>query len=314
MFLALLSSGSKVSPAEAKAAPALHMSEDATDQCWVYTHLNKAGGSTVKKMLKNHWGPRYYTYSGGIWKMGNDYSQTIAEKLAHGEEWNVIAGGYVESLRRMSSVGSKCRWFTVFRHPITRMVSAYQYCRKTPWDQLCADHVLDARDVDLATFAKHWGNYAMRQFVLSFVSIDDVMKYAHADADDEAGKDPPGWYWVRMYLEDQTQDLNNEDIPETGMYAMLQPVQDLLRDHYSAVGILEEYNATLSLFNNALEMPGVDWHGLFASVGQVRVNDKHRDEKAALLAEAWTSAEIKKYMQLDLLLYEHVVDLFEQHA
>ena len=38
------------------------------------------------------------------------------------------------------------------------------------------------------------------------------------------------------------------------------------------------------------------------------------EEKAASLAEAWTNSEIKKYMQLDLLLYEHAVDVFHEQS
>ncbi|CAM9141477.1 unnamed protein product, partial [Laminaria digitata] len=214
-----------------------------------------------------------------------------------------------------------CKWFTVSRHPISRMVSAYYYCQKVPGDQICATHVLDASQVDLVTFAKHWGNLAMRQFVLSIISIDDVMEFSHANAVQESSPEArkhmhgaPGWYLIKLYLENQNRAFKNGSIPEAGLYAMLQPVQDLLRDQYSAIGILEEYNTTLSLFNAALDMPGVDWHQLFGSVGQVNVNNKSNDEKAVMMAEASTNSEIKKYMQLDLLLYEHTVDLFHQQA
>ncbi|CAN0469810.1 unnamed protein product, partial [Scytosiphon promiscuus] len=57
----------------------------------------------------------------------------------------------------------KCQWFTLFRHPVSRMVSAYYYCKEAPSDTACASEILNARDVDLVTFAKHWGNFALRQ-------------------------------------------------------------------------------------------------------------------------------------------------------
>lgn len=47
--------------------------------------------------------------------------------------------------------------------PIERVVSAYFYCRRLKKDQLCASRVLDASSTDLLTFAKHWGNYGLRQ-------------------------------------------------------------------------------------------------------------------------------------------------------
>ncbi|CAM9141398.1 unnamed protein product, partial [Laminaria digitata] len=288
----------------------------------VFTHLNKSGGSTVKAILKAYWGPRYCSFGAGKWEMGSSHSRLVAEILAHGHKWNVVGGGYAESLRRSSAVDAKCKWFTVFRHPIARMISAFNWCQKAPQDQTCATHVVDARQVDLTTFAKHWGNYAMRQFVLGLLSIDDVMEYSHADAVDETlpqavngTEGTSGWYLVKLYLENQNRAFKNDDIPEAGLCAMLQPVQDLLHDHYSAIGILEEYNTTLSLFNTALDMPGVDWHELFATVGRFTVNNNNsNDEKAAMLAEVSTNSEIKKYMQLDLLLYDYAVELFHQQA
>lgn len=70
----------------------------------------------------------------------------------------------------------------------------------------------------------------------------------------------------------------------------------------------------MSVFNTALDMSRVDWQDMFVSVDQVNVNDGHKDEKAAMMAEARTNSEIKKYAQLDLLLYEHVVGLFHHQA
>lgn len=37
------------------------------------------------------------------------------------------------------------------------------------------------------------------------------------------------------------------------------PAQNLLASKYKAVGILEEFNTTLHLFNRALELPNYDW-------------------------------------------------------
>lgn len=318
VVLALLSYWGNVRLAGARRTPAISTSEPVGDECWVFAHLNKAGGSTVKSMLKDMWGPRYFTYGGAQWNNGDMFSQSVAEDLVHGQNLSVVGGGYVEALRRSSDVDSQCKWFTVFRHPISRLVSAYYFCKVS---RSCASQLLDAKNVDITTFAKHWGNYAVRQFVLSFVSIDHVLEYSKTDAVKqmlpETVKRPgviPGWFFVKLYLENHTLAPINKVLPDGALYAMLQPVQDLLRDNYSAVGILEEYNTTLSVFNAALDMPRVDWHETFKTVGHVNVNNKYQDEKTATLAEAWTNSEIKKYLQLDLLLYEHAVVLFHQQA
>lgn len=327
MFLALLDScGGTVRLAEgAKAAPEMDMSKatSTTGTCWIYTHLNKSGGSTVKTIMMHSWGPRFYTYVSIQWRKGNDYLHSVAGDLAGGQRWNVVGGGYAEALRHSSSVvDSKCQWFTVFRHPIPRLVSAFYYCKGTPKDQACASEILSAKDVDLVTFAKHWGNYATRQFALGLVPVDDVLEFSQTDAAREMlpatvtiPSEVPGWYLVKLYLNDQTRRASNsEHTLDAALWAMLQPVQDLLRDHYSAVGILEEFDTTFSLFNAALDIPAVDWRDIFESVGEHNVDRMHKDDKEATLAEAWTNSEIKKYMQLDLILYEHAVDIFRQLA
>ena len=88
----------------------------------------------------------------------------------------------------------------------------------------------------------------------------------------------------------------------------------MIRDNYTAVGILEEFDTTLSLYDVALSIPGIDWQTQFARQGKKTVERKYADQEAASLAEAWTNTEIRKYMQLDILLYEHAVDVFREQS
>ena len=149
--------------------------EENQQQCWIFMHLQKCGGETIKKMLKDAWGSKFFIYDSMRWKFGDEFLLDFGEKLATGSPWKVMAGGYPEALRRSPSVEASCRFFTMFRHPISRMVSAYFYCQVYPADVACASEIVHARDVDLLTFAKHWSNFAVRQFALSFVPADDVM-------------------------------------------------------------------------------------------------------------------------------------------
>ncbi|CAN0517886.1 unnamed protein product, partial [Laminaria digitata] len=286
------------------------------DRCWIFTHLQKCGGTTVKGILEASFTNQYDIYDSPHWKRGNRNLQTVGSKLAGSNALKVIAGGYPEALRYSSAVAEKCQWFTMFRHPIPRMVSAYYYCMKSQGDAACGSMIVKAKEVDLVTFAKHWGNFALRQFALGLVPVDDVLQYARTDAvraQVPSMSEVSGWYLLKMYLDDQARASEHVEIPDVSMYEMLQPVQDLLRDRYT-VGILEEFNTTLSLFDATLKLPGVDWHKQFTSEGRLQVDTQYLDEEAASLADAWTNSEIKKYMALDLVLYEHAVDVFHQQA
>ncbi|CAN0128979.1 unnamed protein product, partial [Scytosiphon promiscuus] len=126
------------------------------DACWVYTHMNKSGGSTVKTLLLRHTeieGVPHGLVKENVYTRGGS-----AMRKFLGQNFTVTAGGYSEGLRPFGGGVEDCKWFTMFRHPIPRLVSAYFYCRGKN-DQLCGSRIVRVEDIDLRTFAKHWGNY-----------------------------------------------------------------------------------------------------------------------------------------------------------
>ena len=325
VLVVLMSSCGTVRSAAANGNLTVDVASSVRDNCWVFMHLQKCGGSTVKGILKQSFGHRFAIYDTIQWKKGSVFAEQFGNSLVAGGKRDVVAGGYPEALRFVPAVNKRCQWFTMFRHPISRMVSAYYYCRKAHKDSACGSEIVDAREVDLTTFAKHWGNFALRQFALGLVPVDDVLEYWRTDAARKTLPPRAGpirfiapWYLLEKYLdnkylEDQATTSQHVEIPDVVMYTMIQPVQDLLRDRYT-VGILEEFNTTLSLFDVALDMPGVNWHKQYIGEGAMNVDITYEEEKAAALVEAWTNSEIKQYMRLDLVLYEHAVDVFHQQA
>lgn len=83
----------------------------------------------------------------------------------------------------------------------------------------------------------------------------------------------------------------------------------MLRDKYTAVGILESFNATARLFNRALEVPDFDWVKAHNIAGNQEVDSVSGDEEREVLRDAWEDADIKKFIALDLLLYEQAVSV-----
>lgn len=74
------------------------------------------------------------------------------------------------------------------------------------------------------------------------------------------------------------------------------------------------HNTTLSLFDAALEIPGLDWPKKYMGEGKLQLNTVHLEEGATAKEEAWTNSDFKTLMPLDLVLYEHVVGVFHQQA
>lgn len=93
---------------------------------------------------------------------------------------------------------------------------------------------------------------------------------------------------------------------------MLEPVQALLGSKYAAVGILEEYNATLHLFTAALNMPGLDWVSTYSDRGKLNEDKLFKRDIELATEKVMTDVKIKEYLQLDLLLYEHAVAVHEK--
>lgn len=79
--------------------------------CWVLTHNNKAGGSSVKVHLTRYAEARNRTlvvYNAGWYSHGDEALQNLL-----GNRPPLIAGGYTEGLRATAFQG--CKWFTIMR-------------------------------------------------------------------------------------------------------------------------------------------------------------------------------------------------------
>lgn len=274
----------------------------ARPECWVYLHMNKSGGSTVRFLIKS-WADqqkiKQRLYGCSQWAQGSATSR----RLVHSQV-SLVYGGYTEGLRPYERVGDECKWFTVFRHPFSRLVSAYYYCKRTG-DQLCAHQTIDMKHMDLVSFAEHWGNYGLRQFALSQLSWEEV----NASRAAKNCKRCSAWFKVKLYLKEQEANSpsNNSSsmLNDEGLERFLEPAQELIGNKYAAVGLLEEFNATLRMFTRALEMPGMDWVALYKSAGSKNVHRAESAERAATVRLAWTDPSIREYISLDLLLYEH---------
>lgn len=102
---------------------------------------------------------------------------------------------------------------------------------------------------------------------------------------------------------------NSSPSREKTLEGLLAPVQRLLRDKYTAVGILENFNMTARLFNRALDVPDFDWVKAKNVVGNKKVDLVSGDEEREVLQDTWEDTDIKKFIALDLLLYEQAVSV-----
>lgn len=173
---------------------------------------------------------------------------------------------------------------------------------------------MDASKVDLVTFAKHWGNYGLRQFALASIRSEDVF---HNEVVSDFCKEArghgdvcvPAWYREKKYLHlPHEDDICGAAQPESGVAQFLSHAQETLSTRYAAVGIIEEWDATMKLFDKVLNLPAFGWVKQFQKSGKKNSTGREFEtvEHRALEA-AWHNTELKKYIWLDILLYDHAL-------
>lgn len=87
------------------------VSESPRSKCWVFSHMNKAGGSTIKYMLEPYAKKHNLSiglYDSSQWQEGTEFAKDFLNT-----KYTLTWGAYAEGLRPHG--GGHCKWFTVFR-------------------------------------------------------------------------------------------------------------------------------------------------------------------------------------------------------
>lgn len=307
--------------------------------CWVFQHLHKSGGMTIRRIMNPPKGDLeadgdIVGYGSDEWRLGQGVVDgTLAPQLLDEKRYRIATGGYTGALRLSPRLAKSCMFFTVFRHPVRRLVSAYYYCRseKHSWDPLCASSVMDATKMGIVDFAEHWGNYAARQMAMSFVPADDVVRYVDEMVGDDRPamlngvlvEEIPSWFLLKLYLRHRHPRSGargdagydgagfgafNDD---AALSDLMGSIQALLRDNFTAIGVVEDFDASMKLFDDAGVLHGKAWAATYGKLGAANKHEVAETERDTVLRNALLSTEVKKYLRLDILLYDHAVAVFQ---
>ncbi|CAM9257144.1 unnamed protein product [Ectocarpus sp. 12 AP-2014] len=263
------------------------MDTDPPTYCTMFHHMVKNGGTAVRDQLILA-SESQGRDTPGLCVIGPSSAEACLDALHHSS----VIMGYVELLRDpMEELGRQCDYFTMMRHPIDRLVSAFYYCptfndkqvRPNKWcgGQSHPDP-LTSRLLDFAR--EDWMCKAMLQ--LSFASYC-----------------PPGAFCEQDMVDNPPTHLNGvED------WSLLAVAEDVLLS-YTAVGIFEEWELSMELFDAVISSPVQQWGG-----GEAVNPGPQSGEREMLLRWAHSSPEIRQAVGGDLLLYDLALSIFKRQT
>lgn len=128
---------------------------------------------------------------------------------------------------------------------------------------------------------------------------------------------------VKRYLEDLQQQSSTDNITtplgdyqndDPMLYKILEPALETISSRYAAVGILEDFNTTLNLFDRALGIPNFSWVVDSERVGVSNSDNKKKAEEHDARVKFSTDPSLKKFIWLDIILYEHALSVFAKQV
>lgn len=281
--------------AKESADPVANEKESQDEQCWIFMHMERSGGGAVRQIATAHWQKDELVYDTVQWRRGDSFAEDVM--VSH---WKLLHGGCVETMR--NDKARACKWLTIFRHPVARLLSAYDHCREAPRDPLCPP----TKSADLATFAERWGNFAVRQFALATVSPSTIKAWAARGRELPQGTSV--WYLIKEYLTRGGVALEDAVLEENVLASI-----KITLSSYAAVGIATELDATMRLFDKALPLEGLGWS---SSLRKLRTQRDEKDAQydnpaSAEFQEAVANPRISSALRLDMLLFDHAVQVFQ---
>lgn len=241
-----------------------------------------------------------------------------------------------------------CHWFTMWREPFERLVSAFLHCRRRgvkAWVPLCGLNTneagfraepFDMSTVNLTRWAQHYGAYAFRQLLLQphyFAGVG--AQCASADSQSGAGAPPAGYSgpvpaipspgrraqcrFARSWTEHKAALGAGADGQATAAgAAALRDLSAAIASGrlFRTVGLVSRWNESMRLFDAHVPMDYMGAHGRRWTALDSIQGDAHTPEERAqmgqLLREARASPHIRAHLRADLQLYAAAEQLFRR--
>ncbi|XP_070558882.1 uncharacterized protein [Ptychodera flava] len=282
----------------------------------VFVHNQKAGGTSVKtclKLLERESNMRrcygIFDGNGPVHIMEAVRAKSTSRRCYVGES----SFGICDDLD-----DGDCAYFTMLRDPYERVISSHEYC-KTADDPLC--RAGNATELSLEEWALQQGSYFFRQLLLRPTEIcveaelfnNLLTQYLNkTDQSDEIVADLksfPCWYRHKLLLEGVLSDSDKN--------ALLRYVLENLDNWFSVIGMTDEFDTSLELFQFAFGLP---FHDLCSAVFARETTYTEQSAGAEggkaevvrkLKSRLASNDHVRRALLYDIKIFERAKEIFE---
>jgi len=282
--------------------------------CVVFHAQHKSAGNTLVSTLESE---RLKGYEARSYNVRCDEHQLSIRSLScippkFIQMPYIMTAGYAQTASESGPFGhGKCVWLTMFREPVSRLVSAFYYCKRIGADPLCASNRLDAKKATIEQWADHWGNFLFRELLLGGPLRGEAMPNgtsaqcnALCDAQSQNPQDHAWYIWKTALGEGQMLES------EAGKRNMRLVTKFLRGDGvpplYDAVGVTTQWAKSMQLFDRTAPLHA-KWEELSKHHHTTHNSGLWKEEEENELQVARENTHVLQAIAADLKIYNEIV-------
>ena len=191
-----------------------------------------------------------------------------------------------------------CKYVTVFREPVSRLLSAYYYCRFASWDPLCGSKHFNflspqfGSPAHVQAFASHWGDFALRELLLH--------PGLRGRAASSMTPDNYVWFaWKRA--------VERTNSTEAGFHAASRKLSSGAL--FDVIGVVERFDDTCRLLDAVLPLPSRfrNYSAATKLATHSHGSERWKEHEVAAREKAKVDPVVRAALAWDLKLYSEVV-------
>ncbi|XP_070563069.1 uncharacterized protein [Ptychodera flava] len=276
----------------------------------VFVHNQKSGGSTAKNCLKDIM--KFYGHEQPLLAANPNAEEFFAQMLKDGPGQDLARSYMGDSTFGICDFTDKpCSYFTVLRDPYERVISSHNMCKLTEDQAQCI--VRNATELSLKEWALHQGSFFFRQllanplfFTKEYTKLIDKLR---GPEDPPTEKIPP-WWRIELIL--------NKMMDEKQKMVALQYILDNLESWFAVIGLTDEYDTNLILFERAFGLPFYSrCAGDMSNKRQYKLAGQNpqtsrQDVVAQLHRELNRDPDVNRALYYDVKIYRKARDIFQR--